>query len=131
MSRYPPSVPSLDDLRRMLSLGEKVREAKGGKKRKKKPPYGLASSKRMEGIRLAKRWGLVQCGWRSSKNSFSCSQLLIVEDGQKTVFCPRCGKRRWLFKHPVISTSDDQAELRKKLVWEAQRIANKKFPIQI
>lgn len=61
--------------------------------------------RRMAGIRLGRRYGLVRCP--------RCRAISMIRKGQATKLCVYCGCRFWLHGRRVIFQSDDLEMLRR------------------
>ena len=56
---------------------------------------------RKGGLRIIKRWAVVQCPHRT------CGRPALVERDQETAVCRRCGRRFWLSELPIFFSHDD------------------------
>lgn len=99
---------------------EKSQETGGygrGRRRKGRVSDGKihkSQRKQRTGLLVEGEYALVRCNRSKGRYSHGCHGLMIVERGQKTATCPKCGRRRWLTDTNVIDTSDNENFLENK-----------------
>lgn len=104
-------------------FGEKIKESqkrdpRPNYRRRKERKQKLHKSQREQrsGLFLGdKDFALVRCNASKYRYSHGCHGLIVVENGQKTSKCPKCGRRRWLSDTVILEKSDDKPRLQQKL----------------